>query len=150
MWGLVRPLCSVEAEVCVRNKGGKGGHHACMNEHVTASCVIGAESAFSSVIVSVSEKKKREAELSPGPPARFHEWLQQGKLSLIVKLFGRRLFLHHLMLNSSTFLRQFFFLLPLRMSSDQVFLPSCFLLRPKWPRQMYNTPKLHFMAVKQE
>lgn len=96
----------------VRNKGGKGGHHACMNEHVTASCVIGAESAFSSVIVSVSEKKKREAELSPGPPARFHEWLQQGKLSLIVKLFGRRLFLHHLMLNSSTFLRQFFSFYP--------------------------------------
>lgn len=69
----------MEAEVCVRNKGGKGGHHACMNEHVTASCVIGAESAFSSVFVSVSEKKKREAELSPGPPARFHEWLQQGE-----------------------------------------------------------------------
>jgi len=38
--------------------------------------------------------------------------LSGGKLSLIVKLFGRSLFLRHLMLNSSTFLHHFFSFCP--------------------------------------
>lgn len=56
----------------------------------------------------VRRRKERQSCLQALQPVSMNG-LSRGKLSLIVKLFGRRLFLHHLMLNSSTFLCQFFF-----------------------------------------
>lgn len=101
------------------------------------------------VSVCVWERKERHSYLEALQSVSMNG-LSRGKLSLIVKLFGRSLFLHHLMLNSSTFPCHFF--LPLRMSSDQVFLANGFLLRSKWPRQMYGAPKraLAFIMIKQK
>lgn len=65
-------------------------HHTCMNEHVIAYRVIGAQLAFS-FHLSVRKRKERQSH---------HEALQsvsmnglsREKLSLIVKLFGRSFF----------------------------------------------------------
>lgn len=52
--------------------------------------------------------EKREAELSQGPALCFHEWPQQGETVPHCQVIWQKSFLHHLMLNSSTFLRHFF------------------------------------------
>lgn len=72
--------------------GGRGWihHHTCMNEHVIAYRVIGAQLAFS-FHLSARKRKERQSH---------HEALQsvsmnglsREKLSLIVKLFGRSFF----------------------------------------------------------
>lgn len=126
MRGLVRPPCGVQVKVCVQCKG--GGvlyHHACMNEHVIACRVIGAES-----VEGVS-----------GPAACCHEWPQQGETVPHCQVIWQKPFFtppHVKFINISP---SFFSLLPLRMSSDQLSSPSCFLPRPKRPRQMCHTPR---------
>lgn len=156
MWSLITRPCSVEVhmEVCVRYDGGGG---VVLPSHMyewachSLPCDWCTVCVFIHLYLCVRKSKERQSDHKALQSVSMNG-LSRGKLSLIVKLFGRSLFLRHLMLNSSTFLCHFFFLLPLRMSSDHVFLPSWFLLSPKWPLQMYNAPKRakDFLTMKQK
>ncbi len=104
---------------------GRGGfyHHTCMNEHVIAYRVIGAQSAFSSICMSVWEREKRGRAITR--PSSLFPWMASagGNCPSLSSYLAEVFFTppHVKFINISL---SFFFLLPLRMSSDWVFLPS--------------------------
>lgn len=148
MWSLVRPPCSVEVAacggVCAALRGSSVPFSAtCMNALVISYRVIGSH-FHPFVRLCECEREKRSRAISR--PSSLFPWMAPagGNCPSLSSYLAEVLFTppHVKFINiSPSFFFFSSFFLPLRMSSDQVFLPSCFLLRPKWPPQMYGAPK---------
>lgn len=145
MWSLVRPPCRVEVRVgvCARYNGGRAGFTIAHIWMSVSQPTVWLVHSLHFHHICLWEREKRGRAITE-PSSLFPCMASAGGNCPSLSSYLAEVFFtppHVKFINISPSFFFSFFLLPLRMSSDQVFLPSWFLLSPKWPRQMYGVPK---------